>query len=88
MELKTIVDANPKLMPVLSIGVTLNTTNRDPDYLTQKKLFEFVDRIEEELEKLKSVSEVRVAGYKESELQIAVSPTKMKDYNVSLNDVN
>lgn len=78
-----IFDVNPKEMIVFKLSIT----PKNDKNISEKELYNFSDRVEDKLLKIEGVSEIRKEGYREREILINVSPGKMKNYYVSLNDV-
>ncbi|MCD6580060.1 efflux RND transporter permease subunit, partial [bacterium] len=82
----TVVDANPKMMAVYQLGLSINDKEKTNDAIL-KKFYEFSDGFEKKLLKIKGVNEIRVSGYRDREIKIAINSNKMKKYFISLNDV-
>jgi len=78
-----IFDANPKLLPVLTIGVSV----KDPQTQPERKLFSLIQRLEKRLLKVPGVADVEKEGFQDREIHINVNPRRMKHYYVSLNDI-
>jgi len=79
----SIVDANPKRMPIITLGISA----KNQDDVSQMELFKMADRLEKQLLRIKSVAEIRKSGYLEQEVQINVHPQKMQKYYVSLSEI-
>jgi len=79
----SIVDANPKLMPIITLGISA----KDQAEVSQAELFKMADRLEKQLLRIKNVAEIRKSGYLEQEIQINVHPQKMQKYYVSLSEI-
>ena len=77
-----IIDANPKLMPVLTLGVLSKNESSNP--LDQ---FDFARKIQRKIEKLKGVSEVRTTALEDPEIHINIDPHKIKELDISIEDV-
>ncbi|MBP7582419.1 MAG: efflux RND transporter permease subunit [Spirochaetes bacterium] len=78
-----IIDANPRLMAILSLGITRAPGSKADD----KQLFEFARELEDRLLKVSGVSEIRRSGYRDREIHIEALPDRMKESYVSLNDI-
>ncbi|MBT4551524.1 efflux RND transporter permease subunit [bacterium] len=79
----TIIDANPKLMPIVTLGISANNQKET----SEADLYKLADKLESQLLRIKGVAEIRKTGYREQEIHINVHPKKMQQYYVSLNDV-
>ncbi|MCD4813921.1 efflux RND transporter permease subunit [bacterium] len=79
----TVVDMNPKLMSVYTIGVSLKEGAKEG----RKELYKYVDQLEAQLRKLNNVSDVRKEGYVDPEIHIFVDPEKSQQKYISLTDV-
>jgi multidrug efflux pump subunit AcrB len=82
-----IVDVNPKFMAVYQLGLSLDKKKSLEGKENEKKFYQFADNFEKRLLKIKGVNTIRVSGYKEREIKIAVNVNRMKKYFISLNDI-
>jgi multidrug efflux pump subunit AcrB len=78
-----IIDINPKRMAVITLGITA----KDDQQVTQRELFTFSDRFENQLLKLKGINTIRKHGYLDREILVDVNMHKIDEYYISLNDV-
>jgi multidrug efflux pump subunit AcrB len=78
-----IYDINPKLLPVLKIGVF----PKEGATVDEKDLYDFSESLANRILKIRGVSDVGKNGWREEEIHINVHPDKMDKYYVSLNDV-
>ena len=78
-----LIDANPKLKSVYTIGLRV----KEGESASLEELYGFADRLESTLLKLDGVGEVKKEGYADPEVHIYVSPSKLKDYYISLNEI-
>jgi len=76
-------DASPKLRAVYEIGVS----KKEGYDVSDKKLYDFVDNLENKILKIEGVSDVRKEGYSDREIMINVDADKMNKYYISLSDV-
>ncbi len=83
MEDLIIVDANPKLIPVYTLGINIKKGSK----ATRGDLYHFVDQLEDKLLKLDGVSSISKEGYAEPEIKIYVNPKKAGEQYISLNEV-
>ena len=77
------IDVNPKLMSVYSLGVHFKEGMQGDE----QELFEFSQRLENALMRLNNISEIRIKGRTDPEIQVFVDPDKLNGYYLSLNDV-
>jgi len=66
-------------LPVFEVAITGEQKNRERDLLA--------DKLQTELEDIRSVGEVRLRGYREREFQVLLDPVKMRRLDVGINDV-
>ena len=66
--------------PVISVFVS----SKDG---SETELMKIVDKVEEDLLKIKHVSEVQKTGYRNMEVWIEVNPNALSEYNLSIKDV-
>ncbi|TYB31159.1 MAG: efflux RND transporter permease subunit [Candidatus Mcinerneyibacterium aminivorans] len=78
-----IFDVNPKQMEVFRLSIT----PKNESEVKEKELYNFADKIEDNLQKIEGVAEVRKRGYREREILVNVFPEKMRNYYVSLNNI-
>jgi len=78
-----IIDANPRLMSVLSLGVTAAPGSTVND----KRIYEFARELEDRLLKIDGVSEIRKAGYRDREIHVDASPPLLAERYISLNEL-
>ena len=78
-----VIDVNPKLMSVYTIGVHL----KDGMEGTEADIYKYVDILEKELIRLDPVAEIRTKGYVDPEVHIYVKPDAMKQNYIALNDI-
>jgi len=78
-----VIDVNPKLMSVFKFGLHFKKGMEG----TEKELFEVSERLEQALLRLDNVSEIRVNGRTDPEIQIFVNPARINGYYLSLNDI-
>lgn len=83
VESVNVYDINPKMMSVYVIGVHFKPGMEGDEH----ELFTVSQRLEKALMRLDGVSEVRIEGRTDPEIQIYVDPNKMQDYYISLTDV-
>ena len=55
--------------------------------VTEHKLREYADNLEDVLEDIKGVAKVQKDGYRDREMQILVDPEKLKEYYVSIDEI-
>jgi multidrug efflux pump subunit AcrB len=77
----SIIDANPKLMPIITLGISAKEQGKE------SALYKMADKLEKQLLRIKDVAEIRRTGYLEQEIQINVHPQKMQKYYVSLSEI-
>ena len=77
-----IMDLDPRLKGVYEFGVYL-----DDDKLTEKELYDYVDKLEIDLLQLPGISDVNIEGYRKREIKINVLLEKMKEKYISLLDI-
>jgi len=78
-----LVDANPKLKSVYTIGLRVKETSK----VGMQGLYNFVDQLEHGLLKVEGVSGVRKEGYTEPEVHIFLDPKKLDEYYLSFNEI-
>ena len=78
-----VIDVNPKLMSVYTFGLHFKEGMEG----TEKELFDVSERLEQALLRLDNVSEMRVNGRTDPEVQILVNPDRINGYYLSLNDI-
>ena len=78
-----VIDVNPKLMAVYTFGLHFKKGMEG----TEKELFDVSERLEQALLRLDNVSEMRVNGRTDPEVQILVNPARINGYYLSLNDI-
>lgn len=79
----TVYDVNPKMMSVYVIGVHFKPGVKG----NEKELYDYSRTLEKALQHLDNVSEVRLNGRTDPEVQIYVNPEKMQKYYISLQDI-
>jgi multidrug efflux pump subunit AcrB len=55
--------------------------------VSEKKLQEYADALEDELEDIKGVARIKKDGYRDKEIQVQVDPLKMREDYVSLDEI-
>jgi multidrug efflux pump subunit AcrB len=79
-----VIDMNPKLMSVYTIGVRA----KEGKNATQKELYSFAKNLKDLLsKKVNDIAEINMNGYEDPEVHIFVNPYKMNQCYISLNDV-
>jgi multidrug efflux pump subunit AcrB len=78
-----IVDINPRLKTIFSISMT----PKDVKKTSNSELFNFTNYVDKKLLRVKGVSDVRIAGYRDREIHIDIDPMELGKYYISLNDV-
>ena len=81
-EIKTI-DLNPNLMSIYTLGVHF----KEGQESDERELFDVSKMLEKEIIRLDGVSEVRIEGRTDPEVQIYVDPIKLQENYISLSDV-
>lgn len=81
-EVKTI-DLNPNALSIYTLGVHFKEGMEGDE----RELFDVSQMLEKELVRLEGVSEIRIEGRTDPEVQIYVDPIKMQENYISLNDV-
>ena len=75
----TVTEVTSKQYPI--IEVTLSGE------VSEHKLRGYADNLEDILEDIKGVAKVRKDGYRDREMQILVDPEKLKEYYVSIDEI-
>lgn len=78
-----VIDANPNLMSVYTIGVHVKEGTDG----TQADVYKYVDMLEKKLIRLEGVAEVRMNGYVDPEVHIYVKPDRMRSEYISLYEI-
>ncbi len=55
--------------------------------MTEKKLQEYADALEDELEDIEGVARIQKSGYRDKEMQILVDEEKLKEFYVSIDEI-
>ncbi|KJJ85779.1 export membrane protein [Candidatus Omnitrophus magneticus] len=74
-----VTEITTKQYPIVEVSLAAD--------VPEKKLQEYADILEEKIEDVKGVARVRKLGYRDKEVQVRVSPEKMKDYYVSFDEM-
>lgn len=78
-----VIDVNPKLMSVFTFGLHFKKGMEG----SEQELFDVSERLEQSLLRLDNVSEMRINGRTDPEVQIFVNPARINGYYLSLNDI-
>ena len=78
-----IEDLKPEQISIYEIGIYPKKGSN----LNEKKLNDFVDYLEDSLQKLSNVSDITKVGYRDREIKINVFPEKMNKYQIALNEI-
>lgn len=74
-----VVEVTSKQFPIVEVSLSGD--------MPEEKLREYADILEEEFEDIKGVAKVVKDGYREREMQVLVDPEKLKEYYVSIDEI-
>jgi len=74
-----VVELTSKQYPVIEVSLSGN--------MSEKKLRDYADTLEDLLEGIPGVARARKSGYRDREIQVQVNPQKMREYYVSLDEI-
>jgi multidrug efflux pump subunit AcrB len=74
-----VTEVTSKQYPIIEVSMSGN--------VSEKKLQEYADALEDELEDIKGVARIRKSGYRDREIQVLVDEKKLKEYYVSIDEI-
>ena len=74
-----VTEITSKQFPIIEVSIS--------GEMTEQKLQDYADAIEDELEDIKGVGKIKKDGYRDREMQILVDSDKLEDYYVSIDEI-
>ena len=74
-----VTEVTSKTYPVIEVSISGD--------MTEQKLQEYTDALEDELEDIEGVARLNKSGYRDREMQILVDHEKMREYYVSIDEI-
>ncbi|MGB2601096.1 MAG: efflux RND transporter permease subunit, partial [Candidatus Omnitrophota bacterium] len=74
-----VVEVTSKQYPIVEVSLS--------GKMSERKLQEYADALEDEIEDIKGVARIQKSGYRDREVQVRVNPDKLEEYYVSMDEI-